>query len=651
MPPPKLYIRHTLILGAGALCGLFFATLFSSIHFDFSAEITRARELGITSKTILSGYPKSRDLLTYVLVLGLPVLVALIPWFFWSRTQQEGLRTMFDPTNGEMSERYAPRRLCLLFVIVVGFVLSFDMNTFYFPAFNDYVKAWIFLGEEGEMLEWAQRVLNGEVYGRDFFCLYGPMQIYPLALALEIFGKSVVTARVYTYVLNLAAYAVVTFLLYETVRSKIVFTLSALAYFLAFSRLGVFPPNTTILRFVLGILPLLLIHLHRRHKRPAVLALAGGVAAQSLLFSQEAGLCSVATVAALFLVEIYLERDLSKTIREGATFLAGFALSIAPMLLYFGYKDALGPFFESIYGYPKLLMLGYGCLPFPTFRDFITHPLTGGLFFPYWVIFIYVFSCLALLPPLLLGKANKETLFKLSLTLFGILLFRVALGRSQELNVLKVSHPAFLLCFLHLDGGLRTILSNRPRYERTGSAIMVLTCLLSLLALFSTSPHVNSTVRLAGREFVNVRKKLTVYRSGIAVPEIKRAGVFVDPVTARSMKQIHAFLSARTKPGDYVYFFPNEPIYYFLFDRKNPTRFAMSYFAITSQQRIELVADLERRKPRYVIMSPNTWRVDDIPASVQVPEVFDYIREKYRRAQRSADVVFLERAEFADSYP
>ena len=650
MNPRKLHIQHTLILGVGALCGFFLAFLFSSIQFDFSAEIARARELGITSKTILSGYPKSRDLLTYVSVLGFPVLSALIPWFLWSRTQQEGLRRMFDSTDGDTPERYPQKRLCLFLVIAVGFVLSLDMNTLYFPAFNDYVKAWVFLGEEGQMLEWAQRVLNGEVYGRDFFCLYGPMQIYPLALALEIFGKSVVTARVYTYVLNLAAYAIVTFLLYKTVRSKIVFTLGAIAYFFVFSRLGVFSPNTTILRFVLAILPLLLIHLHRCHKGPALLALAGVVTAQSLLFSQEAGLCSLAAIAALFLVQLCLERDRSKTIREATTFLAGFALSVGPMLLYLGHEGALSRFFESIYGYPKLLMLGYGCRPFPSFRYFIAHLFTGAPFFPYWVIFIYVFACLALLPPLLLGKANKETLFKLSLTLFGILLFRVALGRSQELNVLKVSHPAFLLCFLFLDGGLRTILSKRPRYERAGSAVMVVACLLSFLALFIASPHVNSTVRRAGRGFMNAHQKLTVYPSGTAIPEIERTGVFVDPVTARGMRQIRAFLSTRTSPGDYVYFFPNEPIYYFLFDRKNPTRFAMSYFAITSQQRIELVADLERKKPRYVIVSPNTWRVDNIPESVQVPEVVDYIRERYEVVQSSTDVVFLKRAEFADSH-
>jgi len=643
--PRKLYIQHTLILAIGALCGLFCAFLFTGIRFDFSAEITRARVFGIVSSTILNGYPKSRDLLTYLSVLGFPILFALISWLAWSRTRRDGLRTLLHSTDVQTAERSQQKWLYLLLVIAVGLVLSFDINMFYGISFNNYAKAWPFLGEEGVMLEWAQRALNGEVYGRDYFCAYGPMQIYPLAWVLALFGKSVVTARVYTYVLNLAGYAIVTFLLYKTVRNRIVFSLSTLTYFFIFNTLSEFSPNTTILRFILGIFPLLLLHLYRCHKRPAVLALAGGVAAQSVLFSQEAGLCSVATVAAIFLVQLYLDRDLSRTVREGAIFLAGFVLSISPMLLYLGYKGALGPFFESIYGYPKLMTLGLLCFPFPAFRDFIAHPLTGGAFFPYSVIFIYVFSSLALLPPLLLGKANKETLFELSLTIFGILLFRVALGRSDETHVQMASHPAFLLCFLFLDGSLRKILSNRPRYERTGSAIMVFMLLLSLFVIFFTSPILNRTVLIGVGGLINAHQKLNLHRSGIAIPEIERTGVFVDPVTARSMKQIHAFLSTRTKPGDYVYFFPNEAIYYFLFDRKNPTRYAMAYYAITFQQRIELIADLERKKPRYVIMSPNTWRIDDIPESVQVPEVVSYIRERYKPVQHSADVVFLERVQ------
>ena len=98
-----------------------------------------------------------------------------------------------------------------------------------------------------------------------------------------------------------------------------------------------------------------------------------------------------------------------------------------------------------------------------------------------------------------------------------------------------------------------------------------------------------------------------------------------------------------TKPGDYVYFFPNEAIYYFLFNRNNPTRYASAYLAVTADHRRELVADLELNRPRYVIYSLKTWRMDDIGETIQVPEVVNYLRRAYRPVVNLGDVVVLER--------
>lgn len=139
--------------------------------------------------------------------------------------------------------------------------------------------------------------------------------------------------------------------------------------------------------------------------------------------------------------------------------------------------------------------------------------------------------------------------------------------------------------------------------------------------------------------------KLSVGGDGEWVPELARAGVRVDPATARSLRGLKSFLDEATAPGDDVYFFPNEAIYYFLLDRRNPTRFAISYFAITSELRRELVADLERRRPRFVVWSLRTWRVDGIRENVQVPEVLAYLLENYRAYRLLGDVQILERVE------
>ena len=108
---------------------------------------------------------------------------------------------------------------------------------------------------------------------------------------------------------------------------------------------------------------------------------------------------------------------------------------------------------------------------------------------------------------------------------------------------------------------------------------------------------------------------------------------------------MQVYLDANTKSGEYVYFFPNEAAYYFLLDRNNPTRYAMSYFAITSSQRRELVSELEINKPTYVVYSRQTWRIDDIQAKVQVPEVISYLNDKYKITRNLGNVVIAKRIE------
>jgi hypothetical protein len=140
-------------------------------------------------------------------------------------------------------------------------------------------------------------------------------------------------------------------------------------------------------------------------------------------------------------------------------------------------------------------------------------------------------------------------------------------------------------------------------------------------------------------------EKWSLQRRGrYEIKSIKRGGIFYGSHNVSDVYNIRNFLEENTEPGDYVYFFPNEAVYYFLFDRNNPTRYAISYFAVTSEQRRELIGDLEKNKPEYVIYSLETWRVDNIPEYVQVPEVVQYLKKKYKPHVSMGNVLVLKRA-------
>jgi hypothetical protein len=300
-----LCITHVSVLLGGLLAGLFVAYQVVSLDFDFTAELRLARELGIVSVTILSNYAKSKDLMAYIAIMGLPILSAIGAWLIWARREQRGRILLLFPNEGEKQQhKDMSWRYCLAFVIIVYIVCSCNINYFYQPN-----SGWSFLGEEGENLSWAHAILKGKVYGKDIFCPYGPLLIYPLTWAMKLFGTTMVTARGYALFLNLAAYGIIISFLYKTCRNRLTFIMAALVYLLAFSPLFFLSPNCTYLRVAIGVLPLIFTYQYHQDGRKAHLVKSGVAIGFSLLFSQEVGLCSALALACCMLLHAVMKGD------------------------------------------------------------------------------------------------------------------------------------------------------------------------------------------------------------------------------------------------------------------------------------------------------------------------------------------------------
>ena len=204
-------------------------------------------------------------------------------------------------------------------------------------------------------------------------------------------------------------------------------------------------------RSALGIVPLLILYRNLGSGRKLPIAASGFVLGLSLLFSQEAGLCALIATGAFLFLEARGTGGYRQLIGQIGLVTIGCLSVIAPVLTYFYQQDALGRFFESIYGYPKLSTLGYAALPFPHFTDFLAAPLSNGLYLPYWIIGIYLVAAISLSVSLLLGRGNRDIHFRASVLVYGLFLFRIALGRSDISHFINSSLPAFLLAFLMFD--------------------------------------------------------------------------------------------------------------------------------------------------------------------------------------------------------
>ena len=632
-----LWIQWAILLG-GCLVGLVSAALVSSFPFDFSQELVEAKRHGIVSRTILAGYPKSRDLVLYAVIILLPVIFSLGAWLFWSRGRRPALAAILrDPAA--IAALPGKRPFLSLALVLACLLLQFNLSNFYEPA-----GGWAFLGEEGQFLADVQVLLGGGIYARDFLCLYGPLVVYPLAFAMKLFGVSVMVGRFYTYVLTVISAGILVAMLNLTIRNRRLFIAASLFMGVLFIG-GGGRTGATLMRVMLGFVPLLILYRYGGGERKLPSVATGVGLGISLLFSQEVGLCAVIAVGVFLCMQAHAAGSYRRLLAQGALIAAGCCLVVLPMLGYFYHQDALGRFFESLYGYPKLVTLGFGALPFPSLQAFLAAPLSGGAYFPYWMIGIYLLAAVYLLVILFLGLGNRDIHFRAALLVFGMLLFRAALGRSDESHYYFALSPALMLALLMLDDSIRRLADSPCRTLEIGQRMLIGGLLVSLLLLLGTSRVLRANLVNVFSELRRFPAKFSVQKTGVALPQLTRGGTFYDQATAEDLVKIGGALDRYTKPGDYVLFFPNEAAYYFLFDRRVPTRYVHAYFAITTQHRLEMVAELERSRPAYVVYTLDNWRMDDILEDVAVPEVMHYLKEKYEKAEDFGNVLILKRKE------
>lgn len=642
-PHTTLYVSHLFILTVGFFIGIFASYLFMLIPFDFSSELRKARELGIVSISTLVDHPKTKDFVAYFSLLFFPFSFSVLPWYFWARRRMTQLSELFKcPEAHAPGGKYASTLLGLL-AICACVILTFRISEFYMANYNPFVGSWPFLGEEGENLAWAQSILSGGLYGKDFFCSYGPLLVYPLAAAMKIFGQTVVIERVVKYCYDLLAFGIVVVFLFKTVRSYLLFVLGSLLFFSMYPPLWSLSINFSALRFVPEILSFFLINAYREKGGRRRLAIAGLVTGLGALFSQEAGIASlVVSLCALLLRNVMEQRNVKLFITDTAALTAGLVTAILPAILIFAGKNDFTMFLDNMYELPMVMTLGYAGIPFPAFRDFLSHPMQTSPV-SYWMIFFYSIMSVYLAVSFLL-KSDQRTLYlRVMLLLYCMILMRIPLGRSLG-NDIKVFPPTFILLALQMDSLAAAMRCSQKIYMKLGHAIFALIILGTLsVALFSGPSILGHNMEDTVERLIRFPQMHSVKPTGVPVHDIGRGGVLYDPATAKDMIRIKNFLDTYARDDRYVYFFPNEAAYYFVFNKQNPTRYAYAYHAATSAQRRELISDLEKKKPRFIVYSLNTWRVDGIPETVQVPEVVDYIRQKYDTFSDLGGVIILQR--------
>jgi len=484
-----------------------------------------------------------------------------------------------------------------------------------------------FHGEIGQHLAWADALRRGQLHGKDFFCLYGPLYDLGAVGVWALVGRSIAAWELgfsITRALGLAALL----WLAASLCSRRAFAL-AIPFLVPWVNLRI--------GLALGALGLLFAWL--RSGRRALAAAAGCVSGAALLYSQEFGLAVAATSALGFA----LRRDA----RAALACFAATAATAAPLLAWYAAHGALGPMLRDLVAYPVSMLAGFGKLPFPSLAASL--PLDVGrpgdphsllLRLGYAVPAVAWGAVLLALPladqdlrrPLASAGRMLEALRSdsarttlLLCGVFALLCFRTALGRSDLVHVVAALPPAALLLALACD----RLLAGWREGRLPGSAAVWRACALALFVLLAGFTQAPRPLHELTR---SVRDAATLEREAR------------QTLGSREVMRVVRWLQLRASPEDAILFLPNDAAYYYLLDRPSPIRFVMGHQIATDADRAEVLATLRRAPPRFVVWDHGALRVDDLPDErVFGPELLRWIDEGYAEQARLGDVSVLER--------
>jgi hypothetical protein len=487
------------------------------------------------------------------------------------------------------------------------------------------LSQWIDLFHRGESIGPASDYLRGKVPFRDVFALHGMLEDGLLdTWLMQLFGRSLDVAILRTVVIGAFLGVAIWFLGIAVFRSVPLALLCV-----AMGSWTTAENNRTF--FQVAAVALFWAALQRRSR---VAAIGSGVfAGVALFFSYEIGMYTIAgAIATSLLLWIASKRvawDGLEPAKAALFFAIGTGLGAAPFAIYLAMHGALDDFVVTSFVTIPNIIDAVWSLPFPdlvsTFRrDLNLHTLAD---FVLWEKFHLVLSPLTiaiaavyLIQRWLRRRMDTLDFALLVLTVFATVAQRTAFGRASfrhQYFAAFLIGPLLVLLAVLLVRMLRRIW----REGGQGSRAFVVTLAVATVPVIAVLFWIPDLVNARLHEFIRYQGRvLRVDREPHA-----------EEVQWR-ITDVSKAIRERTKDGEPVFDFSNQPAFYFFADRPNPTRFYQVPILSPREFQAETIAALERAKPKVVIRrSPELFdQFDSVTNDLRAQAVSAYLDDLYR---------------------
>lgn len=423
--------------------------------------------------------------------------------------------------------------------------------------------------DEGWILNPAQRILGGEIPYRDFHYIYTPGAAYVVSLFFKFFKESILVSR-----LTALFFVLLTLLLLRKISLRVntspfLYVLPVLI-FITWGPMHINFAWPVIFSIFSGLTTCYLLLVSYKNDRFLIFFLSGVFTAMTVLFKQNFGL-------ALMLNNlIYLVFLRNRRITFLKYHALGFLLTIALFLAYLFQNDALIPFYNDMYFFMfyQIIQEGMQSTPF-VYPDLLYKQITKGIFYSL---------------PLILGipaiavtfKKNKQFIFLASFCiLFYIFGIRPTTDYPHLVPLLSLTGILFL--------SLYTLIENNLVKKIILILQILFICLGFYSAFFLNYYRWNPPLKVQDRMVGN-----------------SRMGILVDSSYASYIPAIDRYIRNNVNKNGYVFIYRFSPSFYFLSERKNPTKFIfLPPQILSNKDQAEIIKNLTDRKVSIILTDTN----------------------------------------------
>lgn len=516
----------------------------------------------------------------------------------------------------------------------------------------------------------AERVMQGEVPYRDFLFNYTPGILWVNAALMKVFGASLMATRI-----GLFAFKLITLLTLFYIARRLTNPWSALVPVVlclawpGYQQVFNVYPDQYLMLFALAGLICMLNYDETGSAR--WLILCGAAIGMVFLFKYNVGVLLLALGTIAITMRGLMTTRLAGAAKAVALYASGFAVIAAALIAYLAYNHALGAmvghFLHHAAEYSEARSVG---LPSPTSllpsAVVVLPPLIFGLlvivvarraFEVYWVAALIFVSLLVLrstrgkvfnestlawaayFPPLVFIAVTALALWQLkkngraaaawwhangAMTITGLFALAVYLEvfpRADYFHLVRVLPPVFMFFFAILCRYLPVVteqLRNQvPSPHR--AALLIVSAPLVLLVMIGVKhtwePQFEQGFRLRDN------RELTIERG---------RGIFVEDRQAELTEGLVQLIQANSSKDDYIFSFAQRgSAFYFLAERRNPTRFLWwRSVGISGEERDAVMTMIANRRAKLII-------VQDVAAN---REIQDFIGDNYDPIGTVADI-------------